>query len=716
MTPTKPPLTTRAGESRPGTGPTKPLSEAIRQQVATRLKAQKASIIGRWYSSQFDPSRIQRYGIVGVRDRSSMEQSFLSPLLDLLIAAIRSNERRYREVYLDERLRYAPHQADPAVIAEFFSELLPNDETAILEAIGDDASAEAFRGFLDALHAPLRDLRGEDAIRLLAVGDCLLNELRVFLPSRVRQTGIGLDMRCLYFSAVVGRSISTDQVVQFIESTSPQLIAFSFLTYEGLPPYSALLREADRLSPLDVAHRVTALVGTIREFLKQVRERTDATFLVHNVSGLPLTRFRKHLPLPPLSAGRKRVIEALNQALQELCSHTPNALLIDEHAVAVNRGYRNCSQPVIPATITKGAAFHTNRFGEYLAQPYEEILRSFRDLRKAKVLLVDFDNTLWDGVMADGPVQHHIERQRLLRTLKDAGMLLVALSKNSPANVRWDEMALSPSDFVLLKINWDLKAQSIDRAAQELDLGLDSFVLIDDNPAERELIRTELPSVRLLDATDPYTWHSLERLLAFPNTHATDEAKTRTEMYRAQAQRREAQSQAFDYPAMMASLELEAGFGRATSRELERVTELIQRTNQFNTTTIRHSRTELQKFLQSPDHGVYVAELADKFGKLGIVGVVIVSREGDRATFDSFVMSCRAMGFGLERLLLSAVMDAEGETRTFIGRCVPTDRNTPAMGLYQENGFLQEDATNWRLEAGMPRPTPPAWIRVVYRN
>ena len=89
-------------------------------------------------------------------------------------------------------------------------------------------------------------------------------------------------------------------------------------------------------------------------------------------------------------------MEALNAALQELCSNSENTLLIDEREVAASRGYRACSRPVIPAAITRGAAFHTSRFGEYLAEPYSEILRSYRDLRRAKVLLVDFDNTLWE--------------------------------------------------------------------------------------------------------------------------------------------------------------------------------------------------------------------------------------------------------------------------------------------------------------------------------
>ncbi|HKV75124.1 MAG TPA: HAD-IIIC family phosphatase [Gemmatimonadales bacterium] len=705
------------GAARPGSLPTSPeFPAALRQRAAAALEAGKPVLVERWSRRQFDPALVERYGIVGVQDRRSMEVSFVGPLIDLLIAAIRTGEPRYREVYLDERLRYAPHQAEPAVRVAYFGETVPGDQADLLDSLNDPALAAALEPLLTELHAPLRGTPGDDSIRLLAVGDCLLNEVRVFLPTRTAADGIALDMRCLYFSAVVGRSIGTEQVTKFIAETAPHLISFSFLTYEGLPPYSALLREADRLAPAELEGRVTALVGSIREFLNQVREKTDAPFLIHNASGLPLTRFRRRLPLPALSAGRRRVLAALNQALTELCANTPNALLVDERAVAEERGYRESSRPVIPAAIARGAAFHTSRFGEFLAEPYREVLRSFRDLRKAKVLLVDFDNTLWEGVMADGAVVHHHDRQRLLRTLKEAGILLVALSKNDPANIRWDEMTLKQEDFVLLKISWDLKAGSIARAAEELDLGLDSFVLIDDNPAERELVRNELPKVRLLDATAAESWRSLERMLAFPNTRATEEARSRTEMYRAQAQRREAQARAFDYPSMMAALELEAAFGPAVRADLDRITELVQRTNQFNTTTIRHSKTDLLRFLESPAHGVYVADLADKFGKLGLVGVVIIERKDGNAVFDSFVMSCRAMGFGLERLMLRAAMDAEPAAAGFVGRFVPTDRNTPASGLFEEGGFRRTDATTWQLQRADTRPATPEWIRTVPRS
>lgn len=700
-----------------------PFALAGRGAVARAIRAlesDRREIIAAWYRTQFAPDLLRRYGVAGAEDqpRESLERSFLEPLLLLLIACLRTGAGRFRDVYRDERLRYAPHQATPAVRTAYFREILPADEEVLLRPLeGNPEAAATLRSFLDELHAPLMETQGGDRIHLLAVGDCLLNELRVFLPGRCRPAGIDLDIRCLYFSALVGRGLTTEQVLGYLERQAPDLIAFSFLSYEGLPPYPALLRQADHLDAEELDTRVTALTATIRQFLADLRERTDVPFLVHNASGLPLTRLRNHLLLlTPLSGGRRRVVAALNRALAEIVAHTPNTLLIDEAAVARGRGLRRCARPVVPSSTAREAFFHTSRFGEFLAEPYAEVLRSYRDLRKAKVLLVDFDNTLWDGVMADGPVRHDLQAQRLLRELKDAGMLLVALSKNDPGNIRWDEMMLVPSDFVLQKISWNLKAQSIEEAAQALDLGLDSFVLIDDNPAERELVRSQLPAVRVLDAGDPFTWQSLERLLAFPNTRATEEAKARTDMYRAQALRHEARSHEYDYPALMASLELEARFGPATSRDLDRVGELVQRTNQFNTTTIRHTRQQLQQFLASPDHGVYVTELSDKFGKLGLVAVVIVRREAAAVIFDSFVMSCRAMGFGLECLMLRLTMDAEGDGRQYVGRFIPTDRNTPAAGLFPENGFVATDTGNFTLDAAAPRPPLPEWIRTVRRD
>jgi FkbH-like protein len=703
--------TRRADED--GTVWTPTLGRGLSRAVASRRNA----ILASWRASQFDPERIDRFGIAAARDHDleTLERLFLGPLFNLLLAYIRTRADRYRVVYLDERLRYAPIEGSLAQRVAFFEEVLEADEAALLGPwLSTSAPGRVLRRLLRELHAPLREPPATEPVRVLALGDCLMTELRAWLHDACRRSGLGLDLRKLYFSASQGRELSAGQALDFLKVFPAELVALSFLSFEGIPPYTALLREADRLSARAIDDRVTAIARLMREFLAQLREHTEAPFLVHNASGLHLTMLRKYVPLlRPLARGRRRVVQALNAAIDELVEHTPNAILIDEAAVASARGLRACAAYALPRRLFRETLFHTTRFGAYLAEPYTDVLRSYRALHRTKVLLVDFDNTLWDGVMADGPVVHRHELQALLRRLKDAGILLVAVSKNDPANLRWHEMTLRPEDFVLLKVSWNLKVQSIREAAQELDLGPDTFVLIDDNPAERELVRGQLPMVQTLDPADPTTLRWLGRMTRFPNTRETEEARARTDLYRQQARRREVLAQPLDYAAMMASLGLEARFGPARRGDLDRIAELVQRTNQFNTTTIRYSKPQLRAMLESDRHVIYVVSLSDKFGDIGLAAVAIIERRGDERIFDSFLMSCRAMGFELERLLLRLVLDAESPgTAYFVGRYVPTDRNTPARDLFPAHGFTRQADGQWHLPADAPRPERPPWFRV----
>ena len=359
--------------------------------------------------------------------------------------------------------------------------------------------------------------------------------------------------------------------------------------------------------------------------------------------------------------------------------------------------------------------FHTSRLGTILARPYTEVLMAYHQLSRAKVLLVDFDDTLWSGVMAEAQVEHDLRAQRLLKSLREAGILLVSVSKNDPESIRWDELALDREDFVLHKVSWNQKALSIEEAASQLDLDPASFVLIDDNPAERALVRQHLPQVTALDPAEPLTWRALELMLQFPNTRATARAARRTELYRDQSARREAISGKLDYALLMASLSLKAAFGRARRTDLDRVHELDPRTSQFNTTTQRRSRAELVDFLEAPGRAVYVASLSDKFGELGMVGVVLVIRKETELVFDSVIMSCRAMGFGLETVLLRAVIDAGPPAQRALGRYLPTERNRPCAGLFAGAGFERVGDTEWLLELSGELPEIPAWLEVTAR-
>ena len=205
-------------------------------------------------------------------------------------------------------------------------------------------------------------------------------------------------------------------------------------------------------------------------------------------------------------------------------------------------------------------------------------------------------------------------------------------------------------------------------------------------------------------------------VLAFPAARLTDESRSRTTIYREQAARRSAIAGIADTATMMATLELTIAFGRARSSDLDRLAELVQRTNQFNTTTVRHTKPQLRTLMESASHCIYVGTMADKFGSLGLVAAAIVERHDSKVVLDGVVMSCRAMGFQLERAFLRLLLDAERGAAQVVGRLVPTGRNQPAMGLYGDCGFSEGAAGEWTLDANAPRPSVPSWFRVIARD
>jgi FkbH-like protein len=642
-----------------------------------------------------------------------VSQGFLQPLLQLLVGYLDSGDPVLRDLYLAERARYAPHREGREVLARYFSELLPEHEATLLDA-APPSEREALLARLQELHLPLRAAPRKDVLRMALAGDCALSEMQGFLVGRGRDQGLDLDIRYYYFSGLMGTGLAQDAVQEVLAAEKIELVALSFLTYEGLPLYRALLGDAPRLRGSARTKRVRSLIGVMRSYLESLRAVTDAPFLVHNACGLPLGRWRVRAPfLSPLSSSARDLLSELNESIASLVEAFPNCLLMDEVQIARRHGLRDCAQPLLPSSIARDANLHPTQFGVHLADSYLEALEGHLLLRKVKLLLVDFDNTLWDGVMAEGAVTQRLERHRLLKRLRDQGILLAAVSKNTEANIRWDEMALAPDDFVSLKINWDPKVQSIGSIAQELNLGLDSFLLIDDNPAEREMVRKRYPQVPALDPGTEQSWRLLERLFQMPNTRETDEARSRTSMYQEQTQRSQHLQDEVDYTELMKELELAIRFRRAAQRDVARVTELFQRTNQFNTTTIRFSKGEVEQIMGDAGRDVFVAELGDKFGQLGIVASVVVEQTKESLRIVDFVMSCRAMGFGLEHWLLARIVHDLGAERKILGLFRPTDRNQPTASLFPGAGFRRAGDEDWVLEANDERPEAPDWFAVA---
>ena len=650
--------------------------------------------------------------VVEPSDQPFYQQRYLVPLARLLLGALRGSTN-HRAVYLDERTRYLPADLDAGGRASLLEHRLDIERTEFAARFSTgQLSLEMVAHEFDILHSGRKRRPNNNRTKLLLVGDCVFVETRAFLQQQARDLGIDLDIDHVFFSATQG-ALSADDVLASIKRAQPDLIGMSLFSFEGIPPYVGLLRQAAHLTTPELDARVQGLVDLLDNVIQAIRAETDTPILLHNACGLPLDRIRRRVPfLAPLSRSRRRVIELIKAKTADLAATRENTLLVDEVRLAESSGgLRACGRRIFRTGDVPVAVFHTSRFGSILADHYFEVLAANRMLRSAKVLLVDFDNTLWLGVMAEGPVQHYLERQMLLKRLKEAGVLLVALSKNDPDSIRWSEIALAPEDFVLHKISWQPKPDGVSQAVNELDLAPAAFILLDDNPVERALVSEQIPGVSALDPARPETWRALDMWLDFPSTKQTEEARRRTELYREAAERRRATAGGHDYPTMMQSLGLRLGVRRAQQSDMERLLELIQRTNQFNTTTRRRSTAEIQQLFGSVSHQIYVASLRDRFGSLGVVAVGITERTpDDEVIFDSIIMSCRAMGFGLEQALLSKLIDREPGKR-HIGLFIPTERNGPAASLFANCGFHKLDDDNrWVLEKNGQRPEMPRWF------
>ena len=310
------------------------------------------------------------------------------------------------------------------------------------------------------------------------------------------------------------------------------------------------------------------------------------------------------------------------------------------------------------------------RWGAKIPIQDVEKLQSFSDFyfrvpcRPAKVLAVDADNTLWNGIVSEdgaADVAPYAAFQRGLLTLKAKGVLLVLLSKNDPPDggrspieqvfTRAD-MPLSLSDFAFVGVNWEPKPGALLAAAKALNVGTDSFVFVDDNPHERAQMKAHLPEVMVVEDMESWQAKGMEGLAErlgetyFAEAGRTEEDRLRAQRLAAGSGRPPYQMEAFDNMDYLKTLELKVAPSRATEADVPRLAQMAGKTNQFNATTIRRNEEEFRALLADPSKRVYVFRLSDKFGAMGIVCCVVADVTARRIT--DFVMSCRAMGRTLE--------------------------------------------------------------------
>lgn len=365
-----------------------------------------------------------------------------------------------------------------------------------------------------------------------------------------------------------------------------------------------------------------------------------------------------------------------------------------------------------------------------LANSLANIIKSLYG-RNKKALVLDLDNTLWGGVVGDDGVdgiavgpevpegQVYAEFQSYCKALKSIGVVLAVDSKNDEENalagLNHPDGVLRPEDFVAIKANWDPKDQNLKAIAAELNLGADSFVFADDNPAERAIVAAQVPGVAtpVLDGAENYI-KTLDHGGYFEVTTLSGEDLKKTELYHANAERRRAQAAFADYGAYLDSLEMTATIRGFEPLYIQRIAQLTNKSNQFNLTTLRCSEDDIRSMAEDPAWLCLYGKLVDKFGDNGVVTVVAGQAEGETLHLRLWLMSCRVLKRGMEDAMMDAVVaDAAARgLKTIRGYYYPTAKNGMVKEFYAEMGFarVDEDAegnTTWELDVESYTPRHP---------
>jgi FkbH-like protein len=431
------------------------------------------------------------------------------------------------------------------------------------------------------------------------------------------------------------------------------------------------------------------------------------------------------------------VVKGINERLRAVAAETGNVYTVDCDHIASWHGKRSW--------FDERLWFYSKSFchPDALPQTAGQAIDVFRAVKgkSMKCVALDLDNVVWGGVIGDdglegirlgelGDGEAYVYFQLWLKELRSRGIILGVCSKNDEDKAREPfqrhrDMVLMESDISCFIANWDSKADNLHALAKRLNIGLDSVVFLDDSSFERNLVRELAPEACVPELPqDPADYVPyLESLNLFEAAQFSEEDRKRADFYRSNVLREDEHRKITSVEEYLAGLEMEAEFERFDDLHLPRIAQLVQRTNQFNLTTIRHSAEELRQFADDPECFPYYVTLTDRFGENGLISIVIGKREGQRMELVTWLMSCRVVSRRLEEFVLDQLVELAGEAgiAELRGTYVPTTKNGLVAKHYEVLGFqLVEEGPNgtttWEqsvaehVPSGAPieRKVPPA--------
>jgi FkbH-like protein len=403
-----------------------------------------------------------------------------------------------------------------------------------------------------------------------------------------------------------------------------------------------------------------------------------------------------------LIQGRVSFVSRLNEKIYEYARCHENFLIHDINYEAASYGLEKWSNPYY---------WHMYKYAlcvpaiPYTAYGISLIIKSLLGKNK-KVLALDLDNTLWGGVIGDDGVENieigqetplgqtYSEFQNYVKEQKQIGVLLTVVSKNNEEVARQGlerpDSVLSPDDFVSFKANWEPKDRNLVREAEELNLLPESFVFVDDNPAEREIVRQSIPGVSVPEIGDVESYlQTIDRAGYFEVTQISADDIKRNEMYHANAKRSQAQTQFVNYDEYLMSLEMKGRIQPFEDIYMSRIAQLTNKSNQFNLTTRRYTQAEIEQTATEDNYITLYGKLEDKFGDNGVVSVVIGEIKGNELHMDLWLMSCRVLKRNMEFAMMDELVKhcIQKGISVIYGYYYPTAKNSMVKDFFGLQGF-----------------------------
>ena len=407
-------------------------------------------------------------------------------------------------------------------------------------------------------------------------------------------------------------------------------------------------------------------------------------------------------------------LRKLNYELMLLSSRESNLFLCDLSSIQNLLGKSNFFQPSIYINTEMVLSLDAI---PHVAKRTIQIISSLNG-RQKKCLILDLDNTMWGGVIGDDGIENiqigglgigkaFTEFQYWVKKLNKRGIILAVCSKNTDSIAKTPfeshpEMVIRLEDIAVFVANWENKADNIRSIQSVLNIGFDSMVFLDDNPFERNMVRTNLPEVCVPELPeDPADYlEYIYGLNLFETSNYSSEDNKRTKQYQTEAKRVAIKKQFANEDEFLSSLDMASDIETFTAFNTPRVSQLSQRSNQFNLRTIRYSETDIKSISESTDHESYTFTLNDKFGENGLICVIILEKKSDEDLFiDTWFMSCRVLKRGMENFVLNHIVNfaKKHNFKNVIGEYIQTPKNELVRDHYSDLGF-EKNSDKWLLD------------------